>query len=139
MSYGPADLYVVEFAGSAEPAQVTTTLRDVTQAGIITLLDLAVVRVLHDGTHEVLEASACADELGLTGVELAAAGLIGEEDLIELTESTDPDTTTLVVLLENTWARQIAAAVGDADAVVRSVTRFPAEVVNEVAALADDA
>ena len=42
MSYGPADLYVVEFAGSAEPAQVTTTLRDVTQAGIITLLDLAV-------------------------------------------------------------------------------------------------
>ena len=77
-------------------------------------------------------------ELGLTGVELAAAGLIGEEDLIELTESTDPDTTTLVVLLENTWARQIAAAVGDADAVVRSVTRFPAEVVNEVAALAGD-
>ena len=48
------------------------------------------VRVLHDGTHEVLETSACADELGLTGVELAAAGLIGEEDLIELTESTDP-------------------------------------------------
>lgn len=41
MSYGPADLYVVEFAGSAETAQVTTTLRDVTQAGIITLLDLA--------------------------------------------------------------------------------------------------
>ena len=41
MSHGPADLYVVEFAGSAEPAQVTTTLRDVTQAGIITLLDLA--------------------------------------------------------------------------------------------------
>ena len=59
-------------------------------------------------------------------------------DLIELTESTDPDTTTLVVLLENTWARQIAAAVGDANAVVRSVTRFPAEVVNEVAALAGD-
>ena len=52
--------------------------------------------------------------------------------------STDPDTTTLVVLLENTWARQIAAAVGDANAVVRSVTRFPAEVVNEVAALAGD-
>lgn len=97
------------------------------------------VRVLHDGTHEVLETSACADELGLTGVELAAAGLIGEEDLIELTESTDPDTTTLVVLLKNAWARQIAAAVGDANAVVRSVTRFPAEVVNEVAALADDA
>ena len=97
------------------------------------------VRVLHDGTHEVLEASACDDELGLTGVALAAAGLIGEEDLIELTESTDPDTITLVVLLKNAWARQIAAAVGDANAVVRSVTRFPAEVVNEVAALADDA
>ena len=51
----------------------------------------------------------------------------------------DPDTTTLVVLLKNAWARQIAAAMGDAKVVVRSVTRFPAEVVNEVAALADDA
>ena len=136
MSYGPADLYVVEFPAGSAPAEVTATLRDVTTAGVVTLLDLAVVRVASNGARTVLELDEFADDLGLAGVLPAASGLIGEDDLVELTEGLSDDSIALVVLLENTWARKIAEAVQNTSAQVRSVERFTAEVVNEVAALA---
>ena len=134
--YGPADLYVVEFPKGVDPAQVTATLRDVTRTGIITLLDLAMVRTADDGSREVVELDACADELGMAGVQPVADGLLGEEDLLILSESLDPGSTILVALLENAWARRMARSVRDSQAMVRSVERYSADVVNEVAALA---
>lgn len=136
MTFGPADLYVVEFPAGSSPAEVTATLRDVTTAGVVTLLDVAAVRRRPDGTRAVLELDEFADDLGLAGVNPAADGLIGEEDLMELTEAMGDGSTALVVLLENTWARKVVKAVQDTSAEVLSVERFTAEVVNEVAALA---
>ncbi|PKQ21854.1 MAG: hypothetical protein CVT65_16375 [Actinobacteria bacterium HGW-Actinobacteria-5] len=136
MTFGPADLYVVEFPAGSSPAEVTATLRDVTTAGVVTLLDVAAVRRGPDGTRAVLELDEFADELGLAGVNPAADGLIGEDDLMELTEALGDGSTALVVLLENTWARKVVKAVQDASAEVLSVERFTADVVNEVAALA---
>lgn len=135
MTFGPADLYVVEFPRGSNPVAVTATLRDVTTAGVITLLDLAMVRRDGDQRAEVLEINEFADEIGLAGVLPAAAGLIGEDDILELTADLGPDETALVVLLENAWARKITAAVADANARVRPVERFTADVVNEVAEL----
>ena len=105
-------------------------------AGPITLLDLTVVRRLEDGTIEILEVDVLGDEIDLTEIEISGAGLVGEEDLDQLTSELPPGTSALVVLLENTWARSVTAAVRDAGATVLAVERFPADVVNEVAELA---
>lgn len=63
MTYGPADLYVIEFPMSAVPATVTATLRDVAAAGVITLLDVALVRTSGDGVPSVVELDEFADDL----------------------------------------------------------------------------
>lgn len=136
MSFGPADLYVVEFPRGSEPLAVTATLRDVTTAGVITLLDVAMVRRSSDGPREVVEMDEFADDVGLAGLLPAASGLIGDDDLLALTEGLAPGEMALVVLLENTWARKIVQAMEDARARVRPVQRFTADVVNEVAELA---
>lgn len=137
-NYGPADLYVVEFPGGVAAAEVAAAVRDVTAAGVITVLDFAVVR-WRDGAREVVELDALPDGLGLLGVPVVADGLIGEDDLLELTEALAGDSVALAVLLENTWARAVAGAVQHSGAQVLSVERFPAEVVNEVATLAEAA
>ena len=139
MTYGPADLYVVEFPSASVPATVTATLRDVAAAGVITLLDVALVRTLEGGTSELVELDQFADELGMVGVKPPATGLIGMDDIEEFAGDLTPGTSCLLVLMENTWARKITKAVLDAGANVVVVERFPAEVVNEVAALAADA
>ncbi len=136
MTFGPADLYAVEFPAGSVPAEVIATLRDVTAAGVVTLLDAAEVRRDAGGARTVLELADFADEVGLAGAEPAAEGLIGEDDLLELTEDLAEGAVALVVLLENTWARKVTEAIQAADARVLSVERFPADVVNEVAALA---
>ncbi|MBN9105712.1 MAG: hypothetical protein J0I14_11980 [Propionibacteriaceae bacterium] len=136
MSFGPADLYVVEFSDAAPPDEVTAELRDVTTAGVITLLDLALVRGGVDGAAAVVELDDLSDEFGLAGVRPLVPGLIGDDDLRQLGAGLGRGELALVVLLENTWARRLARAARDGETRVRQVERFSAEVVNEVAGLA---
>jgi hypothetical protein len=138
MTYGPADLYVIEFPTSSVPSTVTATLRDVAAAGVITLMDVALVRTDDDGAPVVVELDEFADEFGMTGLMPLATGIIGIEDIEGIVDDLTPGTSTLVVLMENTWARNVARAVLEADARVVTVERFPAEVVNDVAALATE-
>jgi len=136
MTYGPADLYVIEFPTSSVPSTVAATLRDVAAAGVITLMDVALVRTGEDGAPAVVELDEFADEFGMTGLMPLATGIIGVEDIEGLLTDLTPGTSSLVVLMENTWARKVTKAVLDADARVVAVERIPAEVVNDVAALA---
>lgn len=138
MTYGPADLYVIEFTPCSVPATVTAILRDAATAGVITLLDVALVRTIEDGSSELVELEEFSDEFELTGLRPPATGLIGMDDIADLAGDFTPGTSCLVVLMENTWARKVARAVQAADARVVAVERFPAEVVNDIAALAAD-
>jgi uncharacterized membrane protein len=135
-TFGPADMYVVAFPEDHIPAPVRESLLATIASGAITVLDLTVVKRLADGSVDVLEIEVLGDEIELTEIELPAAGLIGEEDLDQLTTELPPGSSALVVLLENTWARAVTAAVREAGATVLAVERFPADVVNEVAELA---
>ena len=138
VTYGPADLYVIEFPTSSVPSTVTATLRDVATAGVITLMDVALVRTGDNGAPAVVELDEFADEFGMTGLMPLATGIIGIEDIEDILDDLTPGTSSLVVLMENTWARNVTRAVLDADARVVTVERFPAEVVNDVAALATE-
>lgn len=135
-TYGPADLYVVAFPEERVPERVRDAVLETLGSGVITLLDLVLVRPRADGSTEVLELENLGDEFDLTVVEASGSGLLGDEDLAELIEDIQPGTSVLVFLFENTWARSIAAAVRDSSAEVISAQRFPADVVNEVAELA---
>jgi len=120
------------------PATVTATLRDVAAAGVITLMDVALVRTSDDGVPSVVELDEFADEFGMAGLKPLATGIIGIEDIEDIEADLTPGTSSLIVLMENTWARKVTKAVLDADARVVSVERIPAEVVNDVAALATE-
>ncbi len=135
-TFGPADLYVVAFPEDHIPSAVRESLLSTIASGAITLLDLTVVKRLEDGSVDVLEIDVLGDEIDLTEFEVPAPGLIGEEDLDQLTSELPPGSSALVVLLENTWARAVTASVREAGATVLAVERFPADVVNQVAELA---
>ncbi len=97
---------MVEFPRTSVPATVTATLRDVAAAGVITLLDLALVRTIEGGTSELVELDQFADELGMVGVMPPATGLIGMDDIEEFAGDLTPGASCLIVLMENTWARR---------------------------------
>jgi len=117
-TFGPADLYVVAFPEDHIPAPVKESLLATIASGAITLLDLTMVRRLEDGTIDILEVDVLGDEIELTEIELPGAGLVGEEDIDELTRELPPGSSALVVLLENTWAR--AVTISSACAIART-------------------
>lgn len=135
-TFGPADLYVVSFPSEHVPAQIREAVLATLSSGVITLLDLVLVRRATDGSTEVLEIESLGEEFDLDVLTTTGSGLVGQEDLDALIEDVEPGTSMLVFLFENSWARSIAAAVRDTGAVIISAQRFPADVVNEVAELA---
>lgn len=135
-SFGPADLYVVAFPEDHVPAAVKQALLDTLSSGVLTLLDLTVIKKALDGSVQVIEIENLGDEFDLTVVEANSTGLIGEEDIDPLAADMAPGTSALAILLENTWARSLAGAVLGSGAVVLAAERIPAAVVNEVAELA---
>lgn len=137
MRFGPADLLLVQFPSAAVPEQMTAMLRDTALAGVITLLDVALIRPSGDGGNEVIELDGFSDDLSMAGVRLSAGGLIGEDDIDALTQDIAPGCSALVVLFEHTWTRRVGQAVQDSGGTVIATQRFPAEVVNEVAELAE--
>ena len=135
-SYGPADLYVVAFPEDHVPAAVRQALLDTLASGVITLLDLTLIKKSADGSLQLVEIENLGDEFDLSVVNATSTGLIGDEDLDDVAAELEPGTSALAVLLENTWARRLAGAILGSGAVVVAAERIPAAVVNEVAELA---
>lgn len=135
-SFGPADLYVVAFPEAHVPDRVKQAVLDALASGVITLLDLTVIKKADDQSVEVIEIENLGDEFDLTVVDATSTGLIGEEDIDAMAAQMAPGTSALAILLENTWARSIAGAVFESGAVVLAAERIPADVVNEIAELA---
>lgn len=135
--YGPVELVAIRLADGTVPPEAQAALARVVDAGVLTLLDLALVSRPDEDTVEVLEADDLDESAGVSPFVLAAAGLAAEEDVVALAEGLEVGETALVVAFEHTWTREIVAALGASGAEMIAVERIPAEAVNEVAALGD--
>jgi hypothetical protein len=123
-SHGPADLYVVELRSDSLPTVVTAFLRDGATVGVMTLLDVVLIRRSADGRCEAVETDDFADELGMAGVMPRIPGLVRRCDLLASADRLRDGASWLVMLMENTWARSLITAVDDAEAELVDVQRF---------------
>jgi len=137
-TFGPVELFVIRFPQERVPDNFRASVLAVLAGGAVTLLDLTVIHHTEQGL-ELLELEMVGDEIDLTAVELPAQGLIGNEDLEALADELEVGTTALVLAIEHTWARDVVAAVRESGAEVIAAERIPADVVNEVVALAQSA
>jgi Family of unknown function (DUF6325) len=137
-TFGPVELFVIQFRQERVPDSFRSSVLAVLAGGAVTLLDLMVIHHTEQGL-ELLELEMVGDEIDLTAVELPAQGLIGNEDVEALGDELEVGTTALVLAIEHTWARDVAAAVRESGAEVVATERIPADIVNEIVALAQSA
>ena len=135
--FGPVDLVAIGLEGDAIPGTVQEAVSRIAASGSVTLLDVALVHRDAGGSSRIVEAEELATDEPLASLPLAAAGLIGDEDLDAIAQATPPGSSALVVLLENTWARELVGAAESEQAFLIAAERIPAEVVNEIAELAN--
>ena len=132
---GPIDYLAVELPGARLKGEGLAALVDLTERGIITILDLIVVQVDADGSFAAV---ALADldgdgELDLAVFEGVRSGLLDEDDIAQSASLVEPGNAVALLVYENTWAGPFVTAMRNAGAEVIAGGRIPAEDV--VAAL----
>jgi hypothetical protein len=110
---GPVDYLIVEWPPGTQPnGKGLKELADLTDRGLIRVLDLVFVGKSEDGTVAgLLLADIDSDgELDLVEFEGASSGLLGQDDYDEAGGALDPGASAAILLYENRWARGFAAA-----------------------------
>ncbi|MFJ2920091.1 DUF6325 family protein [Streptomyces sp. NPDC087307] len=108
---GPIDYLVVEFPGNRMTGEGLPLLVDLVDRGIIRILDLVFVRKDQDGTVAGVELSELTgdghDELAV--FEGVSSGLLGRDDIDEVSAVLEPGSAAGIVIYENAWAGPFAA------------------------------
>jgi len=131
---GPVDYVVVEWPPGKEPSgEGLGILADLTDKGIIRVLDLAFVRKDEDGT---IEGVAIADldhdgTLDLVQFEGASSGLLSEHDYEQARDVLEPGASAAILIYENTWAAPFAAAARRSGAEFVASGRIPVDALLE--------
>lgn len=129
-AFGPIEFYLVGFAGDGPGEDFPTILTDLLENPSIRLLDLVIIRRSQDGAVEVVEIEEDPGAHGFVDVEIAAAGITGDEDIDEFASLVAPGTAAALVCIELRWAAKLAQDVAASGATVLAVERIPAPVVN---------
>ena len=111
---GPVDWMVVEFPGpDFGKGQVAPILKDYVDRGLIRILDMLFLRKHDDGTLEPFEISDLGEgelgELRLSEADLAI--VLSEQDVLDLAETMDPNTSAVLLVWENLWAAPFGSTV----------------------------
>jgi len=125
---GPVDYLVVEWPAGKEPTgEGLKLLTDLTERGLIRVLDLAFVKKEEDGTVKGLAiADIDADgSLDLVQFEGASSGVLGEDDYNEAGAALEPGTSAAILVYENRWAKPFATALRRSGAQLVASGRIP--------------
>ncbi len=133
---GPIDYLALEFSGTRLSGEGLSALIDLTERGIIRILDLVVAVVAEDGSFSVVEITDLDGdgELDLAVFDGVRSGLLDEDDVAKGAALVQPGNAIGLLLYENTWAGPFVTAMRDAGAEVIASGRIPAD---DVAAALD--
>ena len=134
---GPIDYLAVEFPGARLEGEALAALLDLTERGIIRILDLRVAKVSGDGVVTAVEITDL-DGDGTLDVAVfagATSGLLDDDDVAASAGLVEPGNAVGVLLYENTWAGPFVAALRRAGADVVASGRIPAD---DVIAMLDE-
>jgi hypothetical protein len=133
---GPVELLFVEFPGNQFTGEIIPALSELIEQGTIRVLDLVFVAKDADGNAVGIELEELPSESKDAFSELVEEleSLISEEDVEDLAEALEPNSSAAILLYEHTWAIPFRDAVANSGG--RLVVRLPIteEALAEIAA-----
>jgi uncharacterized membrane protein len=130
---GPVEYLVAAFPGSQFTGEIASALAKLVESGTIRIMDVAFATKDANGETAALEMTELDPEVraGLEALGAESAGLFNEDDLQAAAEELEPDSSALLLVWEDVWARELAEAMRAAGGVLFDHDRIPHEVVQE--------
>ena len=140
MALGPVEYMVVAFPGNKFKGEIAPALEQLTKSGTIRIIDLAFV--IKDASGEVagVELENAGSDVFQAFEALAAerGGFVTEDDLNEIAELLEPNSSAAVLVWEDTWAAPLADAIVGAGGRLVDIQRVPRELVQAALEWADE-
>jgi uncharacterized protein DUF6325 len=130
---GPVEWVALTFPGTALDPAVAAPLAELVGSGTVRVLGAAVVH--KDAAGDITETEL--EDEGVPAfddVDGEVLELLSADDLLSIAEALERDTTTLVVLWENVWARSFIEAVRGCGGTVLAQERVPRAAVERAMA-----
>jgi uncharacterized membrane protein len=128
---GPVDYAIVAFPGNKFRGEIAPALADLVESNTIRLIDVAFVGKNADGDVIALELTELdpevQDSLDRLGIEVQ--GLLNEDDIADVAEALEPESSAALLVWENVWARTVTKAMRDAGGELVAFERVPHDVV----------
>ncbi len=138
MDIGPVDVAVIRFTGNRFTGEVAPALLDLVRSSTVRVFDAMMVYRGPTGQVGSLEIAALGPELQPAFVSVngeAGYGLLDEDDVADIGNDLEPDSSALLLVFENTWAATFAGACRRAGGELVDIARIPSAAV--ATALAD--
>ena len=130
---GPVEYMIVSFPGNQFKGEIAPALAKLIESNTIRVIDLAFVTKDADGNIGAFELTELDEEVrrGLDTLGIEGSGFLGEEDLMDAGALLEPNSSAAMLLWEDVWAAEFAAALRNAGGELLALERIPHDVVME--------
>lgn len=132
MTIGPVEYIVLGFPGNDFNGDVAPALAKLIETKTIRLLDLLFVGKDADGNVLVIEFDELEELAAFSGLEGEVGGIISDEDVAHVADALEPGSSAALLIWEDLWATEFAAAVRESGGVLLEGARIPYEIVETV-------
>ena len=131
MAIGPVEIMVIGFPGNQFKGEIAPELRALVESGTIRIIDLALVMKDEDGNVAGAELEDAGGEVfqAFQALTSERGGFLNEEDLIDIGQTLEPNSSAGILVWEDLWATGFAEAVRRAGGVLIDRSTVPHEVV----------
>jgi hypothetical protein len=130
MEPAPIEYMVVGFPGNKFSGEIAPALAELVESGMIRIIDLTFISKGEDGAVTGFELNDMepAVQESLRSVGAAAGNLLSEDDVKDVAEGLDPNSSAALLVWEDLWAGRLAQALRDAGGVLLDIQRVPHDV-----------
>lgn len=140
MGVGPVEYMIVAFPGNKFNGEIAPALKDLIDSGTIRVIDLAFVLKDGDGSVVGAELEDTDSEVfqAFQSLTIERGGLLNDDDLVEIGDALEPNSSAAVLVWEDLWAKRFADAVVNSGGVLVDIARIPRDIVEAAIEFAAD-
>jgi uncharacterized protein DUF6325 len=136
MSLGPVELVVIQLPGNEVKGDIVPAIKELVEQGTIRVIDIIFLMKDENGHVTQLEINEL-DDASYSAFDPIVAeidGLVSQEDIEELADTLENNTTAVVTLFEDTWAIRLQNAILSVQGKLLLSDRIPHSVVEQALA-----
>jgi uncharacterized membrane protein len=139
MTLGPVEYLIISFPGNEFTGEMAPALADLIERELVRVLDLVFIAKDDNGDVVSFEFDQLDELAAFADLSGTNRGMLNDEDIEHAAEALEPGSSAALLIWEDRWAADFAAAVRGCNGVVLEGGRVPYELVEAAVAELSDA